>query len=676
MLKTPTTTKQAARTKIKQSNYLNVLASSSVSMVLINDRKAYIPVLSCIINLTSKVGDLNNPERLFYLLATMYAKLNYSINFKRTTEKSGKEWGRLLNRSEQHVFQMQKNLERLGYFIILREKDEDNQNEKNIITPTLPDKVFEELMKEPNRANVTQATCYYEGEYKLSYLDDSKMFIKLNLPMFLMVLENNSLSSLQKLIWVYFFYRSYISYNDQNGNGIRNFITNYQEISAMFSCSESTVSIAINKLYKEGFITKKQFRLKDQTKFGRRKKKSCWEICALIPEQQMKELLRQKDRQNLAPLTLDDFRLYGSSCITNTSTPSLPKISCSYNGEVHDQTSNEPLKAQTYVKNDLKITAHSLATNNCNLHNSCGIEADPYKNMQYYNKNNILNIKNNVDEQNYLANNNSPALEKELNVFSAEKLFVSNEELACGLSIAAKFEEEVFQKPKEDLVTLEETIKKVDLIFSAQEHWVVTKSAFTLHQKLETEVLAQYGNKYDDFSIIKLKEQLFSPAEERLVSLWESFSDLPSKAEQEEFLIRKSWLLRLLPNYSNKLKSEQIEQQTSGISPRSPIPTPIPELPGDKADKAKKFAKKLLVKGVAKGYAASLSTKDLADEFIYHAANWVPARLNCATREEQIDAALSVAWRAVEQGRWQCPYRLLNLQIQQRELEAAAWKNR
>lgn len=78
---------------------------------------------------------------------------------------------------------------------------------------------------------------------------------------------------------------------------------------------------------------------------------------------------------------------------------------------------------------------------------------------------------------------------------------------------------------------------------------------------------------------------------------------------------------------------------------------------------------------VLRDYAAEISVEALALEFIHHAATWVPERLNCKTRGEQIDAALSFAWRAVEQGAWKCPYQWLNQQIQQRELEAVQWKN-
>ena len=95
--------------------------------------------------------NLTYMERLYYFLADLYSSLNESLNGVRETEKSGLEWAKLLDCSEEWVFKMQKSLENKGYFSIIREKDEDNQNEKNIIIPTLPDNVFDELAKTPNR---------------------------------------------------------------------------------------------------------------------------------------------------------------------------------------------------------------------------------------------------------------------------------------------------------------------------------------------------------------------------------------------------------------------------------------------------------------------------------------------------------------------------------------------
>lgn len=653
-------------TNTKQYLCFNTKYCSSISMVLINDRKTYIPITSCVINHTM-LCNLTDSEKLFYLLANMYAKLNKSINSERSAEKSAKEWGQLLNRSEQHVFQMQKNLERLGYFLIVREKDEDNQNEKNIITPILPKNVFNELMNEPNQTGIEHVLFNDQETPMLSYLDDTKMFVKFNLPMFKMVIANPDLSSLQKLIWIYFFYRSYISYNNQNGDGTRQFITNYQEISAIFGCEECTVSVAINKLAKLGFISKKQFRLQNTAKRSRRKKKSCWEICTLIPEAQMKELLQQKDRQNLAPLTLDDLRLYGSSDIVNTSSSFQVQVSW----PLSHQPSNQSLEKKVPTEDEpaaARVTNLQAKTGNSS--NSCGIEGDSDGTMQYNNKYNILNTKNIVTEISGTANVISTS--NNFNVFVEQELTTTEKDLARGLQIADKFDKDVLDLSQN--IPYPQAVKQIDLALSNQEHWLVTKAAYSLLQKLYAKMKSRYGavlNQLDP-AAIKLQEEIFTTQERALVELWVDFSKMPSNARHEEFLLRTSWLLNLLSTKSDDLKP----RQTSLESINKPQETAlITNLPTDKVDKAKKFANKLRAKGLAKGYAANISITDLEKEFIYHAQNWVPERLNCKTREEQIDAALSFAWKSAEIGTWTCPHQLLNEQIVQREQEAVRWKN-
>jgi len=612
------------------------LSSNSVSMVLISDRKAYTPITTCVINHVFEFYGLNNLEKLFYLLTDHYANLNGSINKGyRETEKSARQWSKLLNCSEEYVFKMQKKLEEAGYFHIIREIDEDNQNEKNIIVPTLPDNVFDELSKEPNRKGSEHLVLIKTDnpDYKRKYLDASKMFINFNLQMVKLLLIDNNLTSLQKLIWLHAFCRSYTAYIDSEGEGTRNFITTYQELAMIFNCSEKTISTAINNLSKHGYLSKIQIYIKEKTSLGRRKKKSCWELAALFPQEQMEILLKQPDRQNLAPLNQDDLRLYGL-----------------------DSPNNH--------------------TNVSNLYNSSVGLGGSSDSSEYNNKYNILNTKNNVTE--ISDTTNIISAQNDFNVFIENKLIISTDELALGLNLAAKFEEKAFLKTIEanKLENLEETIKQADLTLTSEEHWLVTKTAFTLYQKLQTEIQSQYGGtNNDDLLVIKLKETLFTPTEQRLVELWESFSDLPQIAEREEFLLRKSWLLKLLPNTSGvNLNPDQRQPLKPIIKPQE-LPLNKSNLPGDKADKAKKFAKKLRAKGLANGYAANISTDDLAREFIYHAENWVPERLHCKTREEQIDAALSFAWKAAEQGKWKCPYELLNMQIIQREYEAAGWKN-
>lgn len=609
-------------------------SSDSVAFVELCDRKSYTPLASCIINKLISTTTLLPQEKLYYFLADHYAHLNEPLNKDyRETEKSALQWSKLLNCSEEYVFKMQKKLEEAGYFHIIRETDEDNQHEKNIIVPTLPDNVFDGLIKEPNRQGNEYLLLITTDnpDYKRKYLDASKMFIKFNLQMVKLLLIDNNLTSLQKLIWLHAFCRSYTAYIDSEGEGTRNFITTYQELAVIFNCSEKTISKAINNLSNHGYLLKNQFYIKNKASLGRRKKKSCWEFTALFPQEQMEVLLKQPDRQNLAPLTKDDLRLYGLDSPND-----------------HTEVSN--------------------------LYNSPVGLGGSSDSSEYNNKYNILKTKNIVTEISDTTNMISNS--RDHNVFIANKLISSTEELALGLNIAAKFDEKAFLRPCEQgSKNLEETLKQLDLTLTSEEHWLVTKAAFTLNQRLQTAIQTRHGADHDDISVIKLKETLFTQPEERLVSLWESFSDVPHKAEKEEFLIRKSWMLKLLPKTaSSELKLNQIKPKTIPI--KSPdLPLNIADLPVDKTDKAKKFAKKLKTKGLAKGYAANISTEDLAKEFIYHAANWLPERLNCKTREEQIDAALSFAWKAAEHGKWKCPYKLLNIQIAQREFEAANWKN-
>ena len=93
-------------------------------------------------------------------------------------------------------------------------------------------------------------------------------------------------------------------------------------------------------------------------------------------------------------------------------------------------------------------------------------------------------------------------------------------------------------------------------------------------------------------------------------------------------------------------------------------------LPKDKADKARKFAYSLVSKGLASGYAASLSKHELAKQIIHHTATWKPTKLGSISREKEIDTALSVAWKKIVGGTWQVPLELAKAEILQYEFNA------
>ncbi len=607
-----------------------------LDLIYCENRKPYITLTNSLFCHIVNKASLNNLEKLYYLLTDLYAHLSKQIKGLREAEKSGREWAKLLGCSEEWVFQMQKKLEASDYFHIIREKDEDNQNEKNIIIPTLPDEIFIELSKEPNRfgqEHVMYTEDSHEGS-KRSFLDNSKLFIKVNLQMIKLLLSDPALSSLQKLVWLYCFNRSYISYTDSYGDGTRNFITTYQELAAIFSCKENTISTAMNNLSLLGYINKKQFRIEESGKTTRRKKKSCWEIVALFPQDKMKILLQQPDRQNLAPLNLDDLRLYN-----------------------------------LYTQDSLATTNSSTVSNSNYYHDRSAVYHD---NQQFNNKNNIINIKN-IDPET-TKDSFFSANRKVNNVFYEQNLKSSPEEIALGLQISENFNAKVFELAKH--TDYPQAIKQADATLTNPEHWVVTKAAYTLQQRLTETVQSQEWAtlKFNDSKITQLQETMFTAAEQNLIELWNDFSNITkNKLEKEEFLLRQSWILKLLPTSSAVTMASMDLSSQPNITPIENN-IEIPVLPGDKEDKARKFAYALQKRNLAKGYAADISTEELALEFIHHASTWYPEKIDCKTREEQIDAALSFAWKAAEQGKWKCPYQWLNTQIYQREKEATQWK--
>ncbi|NBY34998.1 MAG: hypothetical protein EBQ62_01655 [Alphaproteobacteria bacterium] len=105
---------------------------------------------------------------------------------------------------------------------------------------------------------------------------------------------------------------------------------------------------------------------------------------------------------------------------------------------------------------------------------------------------------------------------------------------------------------------------------------------------------------------------------------------------------------------SNKQKANNYKNHKFNICSEL-IRNKLKELSKAKADKARKFAYSLLSKKLAKGYAASLSKGELAKQLIHHAATWKPTKLGSISREQEIDTALSVAWKSIIAGTWQPP---------------------
>ena len=267
-------------------------ACSNAQMLALIQTRGYSAIASCVIEHIVTNSELKESERLYYVLADLYANYEKAKNGIRSVTLPASIWEQRLNLSEEYVFILQKSLESKGYFQITRNKV-DNQNEINVITPTLPKVVFEHLKEAPNRHNASHNT---NLEQVRSFLDDTKLFIKFNNKQIEVLMQNKTLSPLQKLIWLLLYIRSTCSY--QASGDWRSSITQ-TELCALFKCSQSSASKALNNLEEQGFIAKYQSRLKDNNTASNRRKKSIWFIEALFPQTTMQALLQQKVRANL-----------------------------------------------------------------------------------------------------------------------------------------------------------------------------------------------------------------------------------------------------------------------------------------------------------------------------------------------------------------------------------------
>jgi hypothetical protein len=140
---------------------------------------AYITISGCILEHIVVTKALSSIEKLFFLLANGLSLINSKSGRQRSVALSAESWATRLNCSKSQVFLLQQSLGDKGYFIITKDKNKHGQNKRNLICPTLPDSVFKELCKAPDRAGQEHLYFVPTGESKLQYLDRAKLFILL-----------------------------------------------------------------------------------------------------------------------------------------------------------------------------------------------------------------------------------------------------------------------------------------------------------------------------------------------------------------------------------------------------------------------------------------------------------------------------------------------------------------
>jgi DNA-binding MarR family transcriptional regulator len=560
--------------------------------------------------------NLTNTEKLYYLLADSLALIGKNKGYSRSCALPSEDWAKYLGCSRSLVFTMQKSLEQKGYFIINKDFDNIGRNKRNLITPTLPPRIFNNLNENfPDKVGDHHP---YDPltECKRSYLDRTKLFIKLNYNLLKIITTNRYLNPMQKILWLSFYSRCYKNHMLQAKEGFNvdkysydyssfSFISSYKEIAEQHSCNTKHLSKSLKSLEDLGFIKTQNIYVRKKSsdnadnKIQERQDESLWKITVSLPEDCISELEKVKDRSNLI---LSDIKVTAD---TETFRPNLI-VNCLILGGIKFNLNPEQ---SDFLKS--LITCDSNDNGSDINYKGSVVPISPIPHTP-----SDESCTDSITEE--LSINDGGDGEDELEEFSSVN--------------DSKFLPDV----PETLTTsssLENIAKKED-----RNHGIKSDPTF-----------AKSGLLFNKDSLLKIK-------------------DLKSNLRAKPKVIFNNFLkkLKIEDNIddisSNKQKGNNYKNHKFNICSEL-IRNKLKELSKDKADKARKFAYSLLSKKLAKGYAASLSKGELAKQLIHHVATWKPTKLGSISREQEIDTALSVAWKSIVAGTWQPPLEWAKAQI-------------
>jgi hypothetical protein len=599
-------------------NFNNHINSNLTKLSSLTETKSYTPITGCVLEHILTTTNLTNWEKLYYLLADSLSLISKNRGASRFCALPSEDWAEYLGCSRSLVFTMQQSLVKKGYFIINKDFDKIGRNKRNLITPSLPTSVFNHLNeKYPDRVgDHTSYNCFVEC--KRSYLDRTKLFIKLNYNLLKIISSNKYTNPRQKVMWLDFYTRCYKNYMLQdredfnlgkysyNDDSIFSFITSYRELADIYSCNTKYLSKFIRALEELGFIKtqniyiRKKYGDNDDCMVQERQDRSLWKITLSLPESCISELEKVKDRSNLK---LKDIKVEVFT-IKNTFDSKLIEDCLILEGIKFNLNLEQSSLLKSIIVDDNDEDCSTIVNCNGNIDTIPSLLRSPYDEsyidsvMEELDIDNTWKVENKLEESSKID---------DCKFLSAEPKI---------LSTSSSLEE------------LDEKIVKSDRIKSDP---YVAKSRLLLNKDLISKIK-------DIKSNLGAKPKVL-------------FNNFLKRFKDNDFV----------ENEQNQKKEREFDIYSELIREK------LKELPKDKADKARKFAYSLISQKLASGYAGSLNKHELAKQLIYHAATWKPTKLGSISREKEIDTALSVAWKAIVGGTWKTPLELGKAEILQYE---------
>ena len=570
--------------------------------------KSYNAVSNCIFEHVICGCLLTSLERLYYLLTTHLSLINYNNHGSRNYALSAKSWAKLLNCSKSKIFILQQKLVEKGYFAITKNQNTKIQDKRNLITPILPNGVFERLAKTSNRYNLEQERNLYYNNFdnlkhtQLEYLDKTKAFIPINYHLFVSITANKDISPLHKIIWLDLYGACCKYYKSTNSKSYFSCIVTYRELMDKHGISKSVLSKALKTLQKHGFITKNRSFIKHSTNtlLEDRRDKSLWQISVTVPKEELEILSDLKDR---------------SSVIDNNK----PNIDIQKEN-IDQKLQINPISNLPYLDKESDINSY--------IGNYSSFKEDVKELIRFF-----LNSKDKDDADEIIArleqSNNTPQNRNSLKTSSNQYHKISDISLSLSDNL------------KKAQVTDSDFKQEIKVSYTDPE---VSKSGLYINKYIKAKIDNIKSNLWGNPKVIfnNFLKELFVRSDSDLATHF--------KTDDNNHLSEKNRQNRI--NAKGKAKPKEFNIHSEFIRDK------LKTLPKDKADKARRFAYSLVSKGLPSGYASSLTKHELAKELIFHAATWKPTKAGTKTRAQEIDTALSVAWKVIVNGKWQAPLEL------------------
>jgi len=217
----------------------------------------YIEMAECVFQHICTTTNLTTMEKIYYLLLDCEAIVNLKLCGNRTTASTAKTWAVKLGCSKPQIFAMQKSLERKEYLDIKRSSNLYNQNNRNLLSTSLPKNIFKNLVANGGTDRLTKENkSIYDSLDVRAYLDQTKILLKINFILFRKIVASRKITYIAKLFCVDYYSPCYLPNIMLDDKGLYHSTFTYSSLMERYNITRAHLSNILTKLNRMHWIDK------------------------------------------------------------------------------------------------------------------------------------------------------------------------------------------------------------------------------------------------------------------------------------------------------------------------------------------------------------------------------------------------------------------------------------